>query len=120
MNTIPYKINGQNRFHEKVNNSTSNFLSLFCKIKMKQVAAYPSVLTSYEYTKGIALNNMLDKTTELNCLMLGPGLDIYYKSFSLNTSWQFTAIEKISDGNLKSAGRISVGLNYSFAKREKG
>jgi len=116
---MSYKINGQNKFHERVSNSTTDFLSLFYKIKIKKIAIYPSVLTSYEYTKGIVTNNRLDKATELNCLMIGPGLDIYYKSFSINTAWQFTTAEKVNDGTLKSVGRISVGINYSFNKIEK-
>jgi hypothetical protein len=50
---------------------------------------------------------------------LGPGLDVYYKSFSVNLAWQFTAYEEVKNGNLKSAGRLSLGLNYNFGKKEK-
>jgi hypothetical protein len=111
-----YKINGKNKFQEKINNSATNFLSLFYKIKINKVAIYPSVQANYEYTKGISTKNVLDKSTEVNCLMVGPGLDFYYKAFSLNASWQFTALEKNYPNQLESAGRISVGLNYSFGK----
>jgi hypothetical protein len=117
---MSYKLNGENKFREKVSNSTTNFLSVFYKIKIGNVAVYPSVMANYEYTKGIVTKNKLDETTALNCLMAGPGLDIYYKAFSMNTSWQFTAAEKISNGNLKSVGRISVGINYSFGGKVKG
>jgi hypothetical protein len=55
--------------------------------------------------------------TDVNSLLLGPGLDIYYKSFSVNLTWQFTCYEQVNTGDLKSAGRLSFGLNYNFGKR---
>ena len=61
----------------------------------------------------------MQKNTDVNSLLLGPGLDIYYKSFSINLAWQFTTYEQVKDGSLKSAGRLSFGLNYSVRKREK-
>lgn len=109
-----YKVNGKNKYQERMSNSTSNFATLFYKIKIKSVALYPSVQANYEYTNGLISNSKLDKTSGIACLMVGPGLDVYYKSFSLNTSWQFTTLENIAPNELESAGRISVGLNYNF------
>jgi len=81
---------------------------------------YPSVQANYEFTKGLNVKKVIKKNTDVNSLLLGPGIDFYYKSFSINASWQFTVAEKAHEGNLKSVGRISVGINYSFGKREKG
>ncbi len=117
--SLNYKANGQNKFQEKLSNSHNDFISVFYRLQYKEVSFYPSVQANYEFTEGLKIKNVLQQNTQVNSLLLGPGLDVYYKSFSINTSWQFTALEEVRDGNLKSAGRISLGLNYSFAKKEK-
>jgi hypothetical protein len=118
--SINYKANGKNSYHEKLSNSHNDFVSVFYKLQYKDVLFYPSVQANYEFTEGLKIKNVLQQNTQVNSLLLGPGLDIYYRSFSINTTWQFTAMEDVRDGNLKSAGRISLGLNYSFGRKEKG
>lgn len=117
--SLNYKANGKNIYKEKLSNSHNDFLSVFYRLQYKDFSFYPSVQANYEFTEGLRIKNKLIENSQVNALLVGPGLDIYYKSFSLNTSWQFTAFEEVRDGYLKSAGRISVGLNYSFAKKEK-
>jgi len=114
-----YKMNGQNRYKEKVNNSTTGFASLFYKLKYRSVMFYPSAQFYYEFTKGLQVKHVLQPAMAVNALMIGPGLDVYYKAFSLNTSWQFTVAEQILPGELKNAGRLSVGLNYNFGGKKK-
>ena len=116
--SLNYKANGKNIYQEKLSNSHNDFMSVFYKLQYKEVSFYPSVQANYEFAEGLKIKNVLQQNTQVNSLLVGPGLDIYYKSFSINTSWQFTAFENVRDGNLKSAGRISVGLNYSFSKKE--
>lgn len=117
--SLNYKANGKNAYQEKLGNSHNDFASLFYRINIKNVSLYPSVQANYEKTRGLCIKNEWQKTSEVNSLLLGPGLDIYYKSFSINLAWQFTVAEKINTGSLKSAGRLSLGLNYSFGKRDK-
>lgn len=114
-----WKVNGKNRYKEKVNNSTTDFLSVFYKIKCKNVLFYPSVQANYEYTRGLEIKKVIQPSTAVNVLMLGPGLDLYYKLFSVNASWQFTTFEKILPGDLESAGRLSLGLNYNFGGKAR-
>jgi hypothetical protein len=116
---VNFKVNGQNRYKEKVNNSSTDFLSVFYKVKCMNVLLYPSVQANYEYTRGLQVKGVVQTSTAVNVLMLGPGMDVYYKSFSLNASWQFTAIEKVLPGDLESAGRLSLGLNYNFGGKTK-
>jgi hypothetical protein len=113
---LSYKVNGSNRYKERIANSTTDFASVFYKLKYKQVLFYPSVQCNYEYTEGLYIKNKFQKYTNVNSLLVGPGLDVYYKSFSINASWQLTAYEDIAPGELKSAGRLSAGINYSFGK----
>ncbi len=114
-----YKLNGENIYHERVHNSTTDFLSVFYKIRYRSFLFYPSAQLNYEYTKGLQVKEALQTSTAVNTLLLGPGFDIYYKSFSLNTSWQFTVMEKVDKGDLKSAGRLSIGLSYNFNRKNK-
>jgi hypothetical protein len=113
------KVNGQNRYKEKVKNSTTDFLSVFYKVKCGNVLLYPSIQANYEYTKGLEIKKVIQPSMAVNALMIGPGLDVYYKSFSVNASWQFTTFEKVLPGDLESAGRLSLGLNYNFGGKTK-
>lgn len=117
--SINYKANGKNIYQEKLSNSHNDFLSVFYKLQYKKVLFYPSVQANYEFTDGLKIKNKLLKNSQVNAWLLGPGLDVYYKSFSVNLAWQFTAYEEVKNGNLKSAGRLSLGLNYNFGKKEK-
>ena len=114
-----FKYNGSNIYKEQLGNSTADFASLFYKIPCKSFSFYPSIQANYEFTKGLYVQKALEENSRINSLLIGPGLDIYYKSFSINTSWQFTVFEQITSGNLKSTGRITLGLNYSFSKKDK-
>lgn len=114
-----FKLNGSNRYRERVNNSTTDFISVFYKIKYKSLMFYPSAQCNYEYTKGLEVKHVLQKATAVNTVLLGPGLDVYYKSFSLNASWQFTVMEKVAVGDLKSAGRLTLGVNYNFSLKKE-
>ena len=117
--SINYKLNGKNIYNEHLGNSHNDYASVFYRLAYKDFSFYPSVQANYEQTNGLYIKDALQQNTEVNSLLLGPGLDIYYKSFSLNLAWQFTVAEKVRDDNLKSAGRISLGLNYSFSRKEK-
>lgn len=114
-----FKINGYNRYRERVGNSTTDFISVFCKARLGNVFLYPAIQANYEYTKGVYVKQVLQPATQMNTLMVGPGLDVYYKSFSLNAGWQFTAMETVAPGDLKSAGRLNLGLNYNFGGKGK-
>ncbi len=113
-----YKINGENYYKERIANSTSNYLNVFFKFKVNDFIIIPSVQSYYEYTKGHFINKDLQKGTSMNCLLTGPGLDLYYKTFSLSTTFQFKAYEKIEGNNLNSKGRFVVGLTYNFNQKK--
>ncbi len=116
---LNYKINGTNRFKEKLCNSNNDFFSIFYKIKLKKLIFYPSIQANYEFTKGLMIKNKTQDNTGVNSLLVGPGIDVYFKSVSFNIGWQFTAFEQVTTGNLKSIGRINLGLNYNFVKTNK-
>lgn len=113
------KINGTNKYREKISNSSSGLVSVFYKFRVKQFVIYPALQANYEYTKGIMFSKTLDDASGVSCLLGGPGLDLYYRSFSFSASWHFTLAEKIAKEELRSTGRITVGLNYMFGGKNK-
>ncbi len=114
-----FKNNGTNNYKEHLAASTTNFASVFYKISLNKIVLYPSVQLNYEFSKGLFVANELEKGTGVNSFLLGPGIDFYYKNFSINMAWQFTTYENILSNELKSAGRLSFGLNYSFDNYSK-
>ncbi|HEY1039468.1 MAG TPA: hypothetical protein VGF30_08700 [Bacteroidia bacterium] len=113
-----YKVNGSNYYHERIGNSISNYLNIFIKVKAGDFIFIPSAQLYYEYTKGLYVNHSLQKGTQMNCLLAGPGLDVFYKNVSLSASVQFRAYEETATNNLSSSGRIVVGLTYNFNQKK--
>lgn len=116
-NTV-YKINGKNYYHERIGNSSSNYLNVFFKFAKNDFVLVPSVQMYYEYTKGLYINSDLQDGTQMNCLLAGPGFDLFYKNISFTSGVQFRAHEKTSGENLKSAGRLILGLTYNFNQKK--
>lgn len=112
-----YKINNNNRFNERLGNSHNDFASLFYKLSFKSFKCYPSIQANYEYTKGLYIDHAFQKYTGTNSLLIGPGIDIYFKAISINFCWQYTVADHIEPGELKSTGRINFGINYSFNRK---
>jgi hypothetical protein len=110
-----YKVNGINKFNERIGNSIAGSLNLFARLKSSQNWVWlPSLQSYYEYTKGIYLNDRLLQGTGINVLMAGLGLDVYWKNWGLLISAQIPIAEKVSGTNLSTAGRIVVGFSYSL------
>ena len=113
-----YKINGTNFYKERIGNSITNFSSVFCKFKTKNWSFIPSISTYFEYTKGLYVFDVAQEGTEMNELMLGPGMDMYYKNYGLSMGIQKTIHHHSGAGELKSVGRIFISLSYNFNQRK--
>ena len=109
-----YKVNGQNSGDLSIANSTTQFVNLFYTIPIgKNFKAVPSLQNFYEYSKGEKLNSVLTGEHEMNNIMTGVGLDLFYKNIALNTGVQLNAYNAPTD-HLRSAGKIHVGFTYNF------
>ncbi len=109
-----YKMNGENKFNESIANSTTQFVNLFYTLPIsKKIKMVSSVQTFYEYSKGEKLNGVLTGEHEMNNLMTGLGLDLFYKNIGLNTGVQINAYNGHSE-HLISAGRVHLGITYNF------
>jgi hypothetical protein len=116
-NTL-FKLNGTNKYSERIGNSFNQILSVFIKLNVKNISLFPSILANYEFTKGILKYNQLQPNTNMNTLLLGPSIDLSYKNFVFNSSFQFNVYERVSSQNLSSAGRLVVAATYNFKKKD--
>lgn len=113
-----FKINGSNKYNERYACSYNQVFSVFTRFEIKELNVFPSIFANYEYCKGLLVNGNLTEGTNVNVLLLGPAIDLSYKSFVLNTSFQFNVYERVSSQNLSNAGRFVIGITYNF-KQEK-
>ncbi|MFL5752601.1 MAG: hypothetical protein ACJ76F_04280 [Bacteroidia bacterium] len=113
-----YKLNTANNFGERVSNSSSGYFDVFYKLKVKDLIVISSLKSYYEYTKGVITKGKLEENTGMNVLLVGPGLDTYYKNIGVNLAFQFKVREQCSAYNLGSAGRLVLGVNYNFNQKK--
>ena len=109
-----YRRSTRNAFENSLAPSTSHFANLFYRVALgENWQIYPSAQLYYEKTKGEMLEGQLTHEHAMNDALLGPGLDVYYKNFSLNTSVQLPVYTAPTD-HPASAGRLVVALGYSL------
>jgi len=109
-----YRRTTRNSFQNSIAPSATNFATLFYRLPLgPNWQVYPSAQFYYERTKGEMLEGQLTHEHEMNDALLGPGLDVYYKNFSLNTSVQLPVYTATTD-HPASAGRIVLAVGYSF------
>ena len=109
-----YRRATENKFRNSLAPSTATYASLFYRVPLgENWQVYPSAQFFYEKTKGEMLDGQLTGEHAMNNALLGPGLDVYYKNFSLNTSFQLPIYTAETD-HPASAGRLVLSVGYSF------
>lgn len=109
-----YRRGSRNRIDEGLAPSATTFANLFYRIPLgPSWQVYPSAQFFYEKTKGETFEGQLTGEHAMNNALLGPGLDVYYRNFSLNTSFQLPVYTAATD-HPASAGRMVLAVGYSF------
>ena len=109
-----YRRSTRNEFQNSLAPSATNFATLFYRLPLGSgVQVYPSAQLYYEKTKGEMLDGQLTHEHAMNDALLGPGLDVYYKNFSLNTSYQLPLYTAPTD-HPASAGRLVLAVGFRF------
>jgi hypothetical protein len=109
-----FHMSNENRFQNSLAPSTATFANLFYRIPLgENWQVYPSAQLFYEKTDGEMLDGRLTGEHAMNNALLGPGLDLYYKNLSLNTSFQLPVYTAETD-HPASAGRMVLSVGYSF------
>lgn len=113
-----FRIPGKNYFDEQYCNSYNGFLSVFLKMKLKNVFVFPSIQVSHEFSRGLKVKEILQDGTAINTVMIGPGLDLNYKNLGIYLSYHQTLLENQFANSLKGVGRLSLGLVWNFNQRK--
>lgn len=109
------KLNGRNYYGEKVADSFTGNISFFGRFRAgENTLLLPSVQVYAEHSDGVLAGSMLLPGTRMHMLLLGPGFDMSWKNFGLNTVFQFCLAEKTEPTDLSCAGRIAAGISYNF------
>ncbi|MGL5889623.1 MAG: hypothetical protein ACRC3B_07055 [Bacteroidia bacterium] len=109
------KINGTNKYNERIGNSVVSSLNVFARFKAgSNFVIMPSLQSYYEYSKGIYVNDVLTEGTGMDVMMAGAGGEVVWKNLSVQMAMHLPVHEHAHINNLSSAGRIVVGLTYNF------
>lgn len=109
-----FKVNGENANQKSLANSTTNFISIFRTLYLKnEIKIIPSVQASYEFAKGEKYKGKLTGEHETNNLMTGLGIDIFVKNIAINASTQINTWSAITD-HPRNSGRINLGITYNL------
>lgn len=115
-NVLPtYKLNGTNRFGERIANSSTLFSSVAYQADLKEnCKLIPSVQSYYEYMNGIIDDKELIKGTSMTGLYVGPGADIIYKNVGFSSSFWWNVYEDQSMNAMASRVRYRLGFTWYF------
>lgn len=112
------KLNGANRFNERLGNSFNQSLLVFVPCEWRSWKFFPALLGSYEYCKGLYVDGKLVPATSMNLLMLGPSIDLVRNNLVFNVCCQVNARERVSSQSLSAAGRLVVGVTWNFMQKK--
>lgn len=118
--TATYKINGTNSLNEHIANSSTLNASLFYKLNVNDngFTLIPKALLYYEYTNGLFVDATYVEGTKMNVMMLGTGIDIFIKNFSVNFTIDLPVYENQEPEALVNSGRYSIGLTYNLNQKK--
>ncbi|UYZ64812.1 hypothetical protein [Hymenobacter weizhouensis] len=109
-----YRRASRNALEESLAPSTTTFANLFYRVALgTNWQVYPSAQFFYEKTRGETFEGRLTGQHAMHNALLGPGLDLYCKNVSLNTSFQLP-VYTASTNHPASAGRLVLAVGYSF------
>jgi hypothetical protein len=113
--TPVYKINGTNRFQERIDNSTTLFGNIYYKMEPNDnLSILPAALVYYENTKGLYTNDIFVDGTRMNTLMTGVGADVFWKNYGFNFGVHVPVYEQENNSGLESRLRFMAGLTMFF------
>jgi len=109
------KLNGTNRYDEKIANSYTLFGSLWYQLEPNEnLKVLPSAQAFFEETNGVYIKKELIKGTRMKSLFAGPGVDVFYRNFSWSASCLWNASEASNGSTLESRIRYRTGLTWFF------
>jgi hypothetical protein len=109
------KINGTNKFNERIGNSIAGSLNLFARFRLNtNTTLMPSLQSYYEYSKGVYVNKVLEAGSGMNVIMAGAGAELVWKNVSFQLAAHLPVHEHAPAENMSSAGRLVAGVTFNF------
>ena len=108
------KINGENRYGEQVCASTVNSGFLAYQFRSCSWIVLPQLQVYEEYTNGLREGIVLQEGTGMNMVLAGPGVNVFWKNFGLDIGAQLPLYQQTDKINMKTSGRLMIGLDYNF------
>ena len=109
-----YKLNTKNHANYKFANRISSNTSVYYALEYNELSILPSVSFNFEYAD-YDKDNSLDVTSSNGkAILLIPGIDMYYKSFSFNTTFQKPIYEDLNEVGASNTFRGTLGIGYTF------
>ena len=112
-----YSFNNENKNEFTFANRLNLSGSLFYQINAGDAVWMPSVGINFEQAKQDLQNEAALENTGGNMLLGVIGSDLYFKSYSLNASYQWPIKQSIDDDQPENQGRFVIGLSYMFKSK---
>lgn len=112
------KINGENRYGEQVCASTVNSGFLAYRFRSCKWTVLPQLQVYEEYTNGLRNGIVLEEATGMNMVLAGPGVNVFWKNLALDIGAQLPVHQQTDEMNMKTSGRLMVGLTYNFTSEK--
>lgn len=103
-----------NEFHEQAGLATNNSLVILKHYARGKWNIYPQLQVYQEYVKGIFQYGYLISGTEMNNILIGPGMDIRFGKFGFSSCFQLPAYQEVYEMNMEMTCRLVVGVSYNF------
>lgn len=112
------KVNGENKYDEQISPSTVNNAFIGYQATSCSWTFLPQVTVYQEYTNGYRVNNVQEVGTRMNMILAGVGLDVYKGRFGFCVGGQLPVYQQTDEMNMDTAGRLLVGVSYSFKQQK--
>lgn len=109
-----YKQNGTNKNEYHFANRFSSTSSIYYNYEKNDFNLMPSIGYMYEYSGMDKSNNIELSNTNGSAHYVVPGIDIYYKKFNWNISYQKAFVEHLRDANMSNNYRWLIGMGLAF------
>ncbi len=111
---VLFKQNGKNSNEYHFANRLSSTTSVYYNYEKNDFNLMPSIGYLFEYA-GMDKSENIDQTnTNGSAHYIVPGVDLYYKKFNWNLSFQKAFVENLRDVNMTNNYRWLFGMGYAF------
>ena len=114
LNEGAYRIMGTNPNAYRFGNRFNWSSKAFYWFKINDMSCLPHIGYTYESAAADRLNNKRQSKTGAEIALLGTGVDLYYKNFSLGANYYKPIYQYINAGQVTESFRFQINIIYNF------